>query len=254
MTKLKISTARVSKKSLNNLNFVGTERVQQQFNTNVHQNVDPNPDSAIIGIVNFLVYIGLFMYIYGSAFYKRKLSLHVTKRKGFTLSEGFQYSEKIGTTVFLILSLGIIQCLYYYQKIYDNDYQRGLIIALNYINALIWLLFFYVVPEFKYSHGILAIFVLVINIYTSVTIYNLYKEFYYEKDIQSLEISNYIIIATFSIMMFLFIIRLFVNSPILGTLIAISEIISLLSFAIFILCFSLMPPLVSKDNIQCYLK
>ena len=237
------------------------QAMQVYTNSKNNQQVDSLDYALYSGIIVYVVYAFLFIYIYGSAYYKNHISKHVTFRKAYTMSEAFQYSEKRGTTILIVLFVGLFQCLFFLQNFYIQDYQRLTVLAANYAILMGWLLLLFVWPNEHKFHSLITLLILISTLYNVVTISGLYHE-YYEND----ELTNMYDIRTFIIVAFcicIFIMSIHTICKIYGIkylqtinthIIGLSEIAYIIAYSIFIIIFSTMPPLPNKGDLVCFLK
>ena len=129
--------------------------VQQAINKQTKQEVFSTDQTLGIGITTVVFFIITFLYIYLSAIVKKNSittvgsfgELFINSCKDLsilnlnTISGSFELSEKIGTTVCLVIFLALLQAVLSYQHIYSNDIKRAPIVAFNYVIILSWLLF-----------------------------------------------------------------------------------------------------------------
>ena len=86
-----------------------------QFPTETFVEED-NENSLVIGIFTSLAYYFLLFYIYGSSLYKNKIELkNPTEKNNFTMSEAFEGSERIGSTI-SVLIMASLSFIYWSNK------------------------------------------------------------------------------------------------------------------------------------------
>ena len=225
--------------------------------------VSTSDQTVAIGSATIIFYFLTLAYIYGSALYKNSNG----KLELYTMSKSFEYSEKIGTTIGVVVFMALLQTLFSYQNIYSNDPKRSTIIAFNYLIILCWLLFMFIFPSTKVSvmndgknvfkevaspqHSFLAFCVLASLIINCFLIVNLYNDYFDEKALESLMGIGYAIVAA----SILAIITMIVNAKNKGDahlFVAFAELSCLILFGIYLIFFIQYPP-VPSNQLSCVL-
>jgi hypothetical protein len=223
-----------------------------------NQEVAPKEYSEIIGISTAISYILLFLYIYGTAYKKGGISL-----KNFTMSSAFQHCEKNISIVIMIMTLCLLQFLYYSQNMYsEGDYSRNSVIFFSYVIIAAWLLLFYIWPNKHVMHSIVTFFILFSTVYLSYSVYRIYEEYYLDSGIGSIKYTSSICTFIFISTLVLGIVNIYANyrynksriTSILKFIFCILEILCILSFCAFLVAFSLLAPLPNKNDIVCFNK
>lgn len=232
---------------------------QHSIFTNKQNNeqVSSSSQTLNIGIATIIFYILTFAYIYITAINNQKKSPDLKFKPMFglnTLSTSFEYSEKVGTTILLMIFLALIQGLFSSQNIYSDDLKRAPIIAFNYVIVLCWLLFMFVFPhksgdkeKVSLTHFFLAFCVLGSLIINCFLIVNSYSEYYNENDLTPLIGINYSLVAVALIAGLTMICNGFIGKKMTGFGVAISEMICLILFCVFMILFIQFPPLPTNQ-------
>lgn len=233
-------------------------QVQQSFKfRKTGEEVDNNTTTLILGVISSMLYSLIFIYIYLSAY----RSGHLTK-KDFTLSNAFKHCEKVVSTILILATLCAIQFYYARQNIYSNDFRKNLVIFLTFAVVTSWLLLFFVWPEQKNAHAIVALVILFCTTLISVTVYYLYNDYYHEEDIIYLKataLSNLIIYSItilLGLITYIFYSKRKVNKLyyISHFLFSICEILGVVAFCVFMTMCATLPPLPNNDDIICFMK
>lgn len=262
------------------------ERVQQAIsivNKKTNQMVSTTPETIGIGSACIVFYFLTLLYIYGSAviikskilkknksifaFFKEFKMLKGKEKPTLnTLSTSFEYSERIGTTVCLIIFLALLQGLFSSQNIYSTDPRRASIIAFNYIIVMCWLLFLYIFPSVKvekvahisHIHFLLACCVLGSLIINCFLVIDLYSDYFDDKSIEPLKVASYVIVgaAVIAAISMGINFKVWTSFPSLGSwtsfAVAACELICLIFFGIFLILFIQYPP-VPDEKLSCIL-
>ncbi len=229
-------------------------------NKKTKEQISNSEQTLGIGITTVIFYFFTFLYIYGSAIinkehinldnFGKKLTNGIRTGEILnlnTLSGSFQNCERIGTIIFIITFLALLQGLFAFQNINTNDIKRAPIIVFNYVIILCWLLFMFIFPSHKngktsMSHLFLAFCVLASVVINCFLIGDLYTQYF--DGIESLVGINYALI-TFALFAGLI---MMINGGIGGlarSAVAYSEMACLVLFGIFMIFFILLPPLPS---------
>ncbi len=268
----------------------GVQDVQQQIlvNKKSGQEVNTSDQTIAIGSATIVFYFLTLTYIYGSALFNQFVAAKHIDISGSvynvfktftgqfknepstffrlnTLSASFEHSEKIGTTLFVVIFMALLQALFSYQNIYSTDPKRSPIIAFNYIIILCWLLFMFIFPSrtvgklqlTSWPHTFLAFCVLLSLIINCFLIANLYSDYFDEKAIEPLTGIGYAIIgaAIFALISMMF------NAisdwyPTIykwtHSWVALAEILCLVLYGIFMIMFIQFPP-VPDGRLSCVL-
>jgi len=248
--------------------IVSRPKIQNAFFRHVDEDnlkispIETSNETIAIGCSTAVVYLLLYLYIYYTAYIVMR-DEKISRNLITTASESFQYCEKIGTTVLIILFLGLLQGLFSKQNFYKNDNRRISIIAVNYVIVMCWILFFFIWPdknkEYNKPHFILAFIVLILVIYNAVVITDIYTDCYNRDDLNDIYIICYIIIGAFCFCILSVIIHFVcIHFKITGILsatssfVALCEICCLFLFGIFLIFFSILPPLLNRQDLVCY--
>ncbi len=218
----------------------------------------PTNESQIIAIMSSVALVLSVLYMY----YTSRSKLQFTLKNGsnsYTFSEAAEHSEKIGSIIFIILFLALLQCLFTIQNFNRYNFERASLVAVNYIVVLGLVLLFYIRSNKYLGHGFVAVILTITIVYTSSMVNVLYHRFYTDDSLQSLNIISYIILAFFCFLIVVFI--LFAVSRFSGRyyvivhhILAISELSLLGLYAIFICYFGQLPKLMSDDELSCVIK
>lgn len=217
-----------------------------------------------LGIGTTISYFLFFFYIYGSALYKDKISiLNPTTKKNFTVSETFENTERIGSTIFLLL-LGSLYFTLLVEQGFATRNSSNLEISVvftNFVFIAVMLLLFLVGPTGSMvkmgGHALLTIVIMVFCVYNSYMIPIIYKEIYSSELLDNMEYMSYTMIA----LMFSIIIIYSILTAIryykpnytktiltLITTISVIEIIFLSIFGSIFAIFGQLPALVHQDK------
>jgi hypothetical protein len=246
------------------------------MNKKTKQEVSTNDQTLGIGIATIIFYFLMIFYIYISGAINQNgiktFSDFLDKIKDFrpsklnTLSSSFEFSEKIGTTICLIVFLALLQGIFSFQNIYSNDFKRAPIIAFNYVIILCWLLFMFIFPSkivnstIKTSsiHFFLAFCVLTAIIINCFLVSNLYSEYFELKDLEPLNGIGYALVG---LVLFAGITMIFNTLSDIDKFnwilkythsgVAYAELCCLILFGVFMVIFIQLPPLPSDQQLSC---
>jgi hypothetical protein len=224
-----------------------------------------------IGISAVIFYFFTLLYVYVTAVMGQaranKSTADITyyglfKNLGFnsilnlnTLSTSFQYSEKIGTSICILVCLALLQGIFAFQNIYATDVNGGTIIAFNYIIIMCWLLFLFVFPRnekgLSHSHLAVAFCMLASLIINCFLVVMLYREYFDDNSIKPLSDISYILVGFLLANILVMGLSMIKESsyPIigqlhkLGRLVPWTELVSLILFGVFLILFIQFPPL-----------
>jgi len=267
--------------------------VQQTILTNqkTGQEVHPSDQTLSIGVATVLFYFMTLVYIYGSGAIvdnevligsksfldklKKIISACFTSiKQGFstkafmknsgsiwnlnTLSSSLKNSERIGTTVCLVVFLALIQGVFAFQNIYSTDFKKSTIVGFNYFLVLCWLLFLYIFPfkkvggesKLSKSHLFLAVCVITSIIINCFLIANLYSDYFDSKSLEPLSGIGYALVGCAVACVLSMLISIPFNNHLTHELIAYSEMSCLVLFGIFLIVFIQFPPLPT-DQLVC---
>jgi len=260
-------------------------------NQKTGQEVHPSNETLGIGITTVIFYFMALIYIYGSgaivdnevlkgsetfveSLKKIGNALYDSIKMGFssrafeknsksfwnlnTLSSSLKNSERIGTTICLVVFLALLQGVFAYQNIYSTDFKKSTIVGFNYFIVLCWLLFLYIFPTKKQgdkettskSHLFLAICVIVCIIINCFLISNLYLDFFDSKSLEPLAGIGYSLVACAILSAMTMLISIPYHNSLTHKLIAYSEMACLVLFGIFLIIFIQFPPLPT-DQLVC---
>jgi hypothetical protein len=215
------------------------------FTTRKDEEIESSEQSLSIGISTSVIYILTLSYIYITA---------VRKKYDFnTFSISFENCEKIGTTIFLIVFLALLQGLFASQGIYTKtDTKKAIIIAFNYIIILCWILFMFVFPKYgdriSMLHSFIAFFVIFCFVANCWLTYALYNEYFNKEDTNAMLYSNIIMSILAIVAGFFMATHYFLNTSI--KFVAFFEFITLFSYVIFNTVFMMLPP-IPDANLVC---
>ncbi len=243
-----------------------TTAQQAILNKQTNQEVSTSTQTLGIGITTVIFYFITIFYIYSSgAINKQKIPLNNVMNETIsafknrsifylnTFSGSCQNTEKIGTTVLLVIFLALLQGLFSSQNISGSDMKRATIVAFNYVIVLCWLLFLYIFPDKNTStqHLILAIFVLVSLIINCFLIANLYNDYFDEKTIEPLVAISYTMVSFAGIAGGFMLLNAYFNNSLkylnTHTAVAYTEMSCLILFGIFMIIFIQFPPLPTNQ-------
>jgi hypothetical protein len=232
--------------------------LQSFINKKNGQEIDSDLDTRIIGIFSALMYLLIFAYIYGSAMYKGCLSTN-----NFTMSLAFKCCEKRIATILILANLCIFQFYLFRQNMYSrsipSDYKRNLVVAASFVIVTAWLLLFFIWPESYKLHSVVALVILFFTAFIAVSTYHLYADYYEESGLVVLKGMAYTCLSIYIATLLVGLINFglykknskFANagSIIFGSL----EILIILSFCIFLVILSTLPPLPNKGDLVCFM-
>lgn len=206
--------------------------------------------SSIIGILACIFYYILYIYLYATSFYFGHIDA-----TNYTVSQAFQYSEKYGTIILLIIFIGLFQGLLATLNFYDTeDFRRIVVVCTTYVMLIIWLLFTFVAhAKHMKIHSFLAVIKMIFVVYVSYTIYSLYSNYYNQDGLLPLEIIVYLTMSLFLLCIVLGAVKCVVDYRFIYHVFACSEIICILMFGIFIGMLSQLPPLPNQSGLVCSL-
>ncbi len=204
--------------------------------------IENSQDSTIIGYVSCVFYILLIAYIYISGMNRLQLN---------TFSTSFQNCEKIGSTIFLFIFLGLLQGLFAAQGFYKKDIINIIILVLNYIIILCWVLFMFVFPYTKdgnisKTHSLIAAFVILIMTINCWLTYDRYSQYY--KDLDNLFSINVVLTLLAGLAGFFMITHGIFKTSI--KYVAFFELITLLIFVLFLVFFTQLP-VIPSEELKC---
>ena len=265
-----------------NQQILVNNQINQQIlvNKKSGQEVLVSNQSIEIGTATIVFYFLNFFYIYGSALFnefisKKKVSSFFTEFKknpgGFfklnTLSTSFEESNKVGTTIVIIIFMALLQGLFSSQNIYSTDPKCSSIIAFNYLIVLCWLLLMFIFPyksvgnikQTSWSHAFVAFCILLSLIINCFLIVNLYSEYFDDMSIKPLIQIGYAIVGA-SIFSILSMVAnaasditsldfLFSKTHLL---VALSELLCIILYGVFLILFIKFPP-IPNASLSCIL-
>jgi len=188
----------------------------------------------LIGLITVLLYILFFIIIYWTS--RHKLSLNITKTRGFTISEALQHCNKYIAIVIFVLFFGFVQMLYI---------SKNLSYMILVINLLImlgsFLLFIIHSHNNRLFHTIIAILVSLFMVINIILVLNLEmsanKNLYYFKEISILNI------VCCSILILIFLFSLISPNYYLTLLINILEMACVILFGLLLLILTQLEPI-----------
>jgi len=208
-----------------------------------------------VGIAFVVIYIFTFLYLYLSATFRGKLDLY-----HFTLSEAFEFSERIVPTILIPIFICLMVLLYIEKGIIssNSDSTKQILVGVSFGLLTMFMLLFLVPPDFRSRHSmnlhaIVAILLLTTVIYTSYVISYLYYDIYGDQGLIDDLINCMYTMITFTLAVALsfMIIYIFNNDFVkkyMNVTIGISEIILLITFGTIIGILSFLPPLVNVEK------
>jgi hypothetical protein len=230
--------------------------MQQAFfiNKKNEQIIETQDKSLILGSVTFVLYMLIFIYIYGSAIYKKKFL-----KTNLTMSEAFMHCEKRISIVLMIMTLCSFQYFYYQQNLYSDDYRRTIIVVFTFVTLMLWLLLFFIWPKELYLHSFVALFIIILCTFVSNSVYELYKSYYKEDGLENLQVIAYLCLSLFVMMCAIGIFNVFriskgLQYSITTKIIAFIEVVLITTFGIFIVILGTMPPLPNQGSLVCFMK
>ncbi len=103
----------------------------------------PTNESQIIAIMSSVALVLSVLYMYYTS--RSKLQFKLTNgSNSYTFSEAAEHSEKIGSIIFIIFFLALLQCLFTIQNFNRYNFERASLVAVNYIVVLGLVLLFYI--------------------------------------------------------------------------------------------------------------
>lgn len=225
--------------------------------------ITSNENAKIVGSFAIIFYLLAFFWIYGSSWFKNEITLSLKDKKGFTMSEAFEHSEKVGATTFLVLMSAFITGLEIEQGFIENSKSvaysdlRYSLVMISFILLASFLLLFWI-PISKTNttqmsfHGLVSIFILFFGVFSSYVFYTSYKEFLKDEPIvDTIEYLTYTLIG----LVFVIIISLFVSfmkpstETIASAFVAGAEIIYIVVYGV-ILCLFIQLPSIAALNFE----
>lgn len=235
-----------------------TTSIPQGMLRNLQQSQQPQEklelytDISTVGILTALAYILAFSWMYVTAYSSGNLLNGVN---GFTLSEAFQFSNRIGATVLIILYSGLYIGLMVDKGFLMNNTNKlkTSVVATGFCILLGMLLLFLIPPSKKDNkrHVAVAIVVLLCTIYNSLVITGIYNdEFNSNEMIDSLTgLTSVIGISVLLTITCAIGLLYFKKNAYLSGIIGISEIIIIISFCAVLMLFSCLPKLLDYKQI-----
>lgn len=248
-------------------NNIFKNRLQQQIHqfptqTTIHKD---NENSLAVGIMASLAYYFFIFYMYGSSLYKNNINIkNPTYQKNFTMSEAFEGSERIGTTISIILMGSLFFTLLVEQGFAtrsSSDTEISVIVT-NFILLFSMLLLMVVGPtgsSVKIGfHVFLANLIIIFCVYNSFMIPTIYSEVYEDPMIDIIQIIGYVLTGlAFLILVFYTLLSWFrgksnfsiqlVTTFITG--ISVLEIMFSLLFGSVFGMFGALPALIHQDKV-----
>lgn len=232
------------------------------------------PEVSIVGIFTLLAFYGMFTSVYASAAYDGKMGISLytdgeIAKHGFTLSEAFKYGNRKLTTILCVLFTGLYIGLMIDKGFLSNistgtedshnTFKTG-IVVLSFCLLLGFLFLFLVPPPTENNiyqssiHFVLAIFILLFIIISSVLITYIYNNEYKDNEIiKALSGLTYTILAITILIIAFGIFAMFIKNgvvkQILWRILASGELIIMILYSVIIILFSLMPRLIDYKKI-----
>jgi hypothetical protein len=216
--------------------------------------VKSSNDAKIIGSLAVIFYFMSFLWIYGSSWFNYDITLTLKDSKGFTLSEAFDHSEKIGSTTLLVIMTSLLIGLLIEQGFIEGSQSvayselRYSLVIITFVILASFLLLFWVPISKKNiiqmsSHGFVAFLILFFALFSSYVYYTSYKEFIESDLVSSIEYLTYSI----CILILIIVISLFVGfsnpkwEKITSSFIAGAEIIYIIVYGVILSLFTQLP-------------
>ncbi len=220
------------------------------------KDINPTEKGKKLGIATTILYILLFFWIYGSAFYNKKINFD-----NFSLSRSFEFCEKRFATILIVITTFVFSYFLKEQNITGgNDSDRTIIYSVVYL-LMMGLLLLFVVPTKESALHLLVTVLMIISLAVISSFLNkVYHKYYDEKSLTELKISSYICIFTICSAFFILFIRNILNNLgifklkydfYISKIFYISEIIVIISFCATLAICSTYPPLIDDDKLIC---
>jgi hypothetical protein len=169
------------------------------------------------------------------------------------------HCEKRISIVLMIMTLCSFQYFYYQQNLYSDDYRRTFIVVFTFVTLMSWLLLFFVWPKELYLHSFIALLIVILCTFVSNSTYELYKSYYKEDGLISLQVIAYICLSLFILMSIIGIFNIYrirkgFKYSKTTKIIALIEILLIIFFGIFIVILGTMPPLPNQGSFVCFMK
>lgn len=155
--------------------------VPQQLSTSTQETYVQGIKPNVIGIVSTIVYLLIFMYAYATAAKTGKITLNLKDHYGITLSEAMEHSERIGTTILIVIYSGLhIGLMIEKGFLFGNNPGKISIVATNFA-LLLGMLLLFLIPVSKKNkvqagiHFLVAGFIIIFIVYSSFMITELYR-------------------------------------------------------------------------------
>lgn len=254
------------------LKFEKDSKIQESralINKKSSELVQVKVNSKYLGISTVIMYLITFIYIYASATYSGHLKwTNITLKRSFTLSEGLQYSEKIGTTILIITTLAMLQGYFASLNFYSVK-DPGILSkcisveVVTYLALMSWLLLFFVSRDNTYAHGLVAFVFSSTILFYAVMLRSIYNDVYVDepgsKDLYNLDIVSYLVIASYCIILFFFILNVLIKGHtkfrlVKDYFIGTFEIVCIICYLIFFGMLTFLPPLPEDLDLICYSK
>ncbi len=246
---------------------------QNQFKTK--EKGQEFPEVSAVGILTFISFYAMFINVYASAAHNGKMGFLLRNTNGslnmhgFTLSEAFKYGNRKITTVLCVLFTGLYIGLMIDKGFLSNvstgtedsfnSVKTG-IIVLSFCLLLGFLFLFLIPPPTENNvyqssiHFVLAIFILLFIIISSLLITYIYNNEYKDNEIiKVLSGLTYSILAITILIVIIGISAMFVGrdfvKQVLWRILASGELIIMILYSVIILLFSIMPRLIDYKKI-----
>jgi len=205
--------------------------------------------SIALGVSSAILFTSIYVYIYLSSNYnKGKFNFELR-----TFSTSCEKSEKTVPTILMVATVLVLQFFLMSQNICQlNSLEDSSVEILALLYCLLggWLLLFFVFPNRVNFHNFITLLIVIFVIAIPNITYKLYSKDYEPKGLEGLQVISYMLIV-------IGILLLVTSSPYIrkfGRFFEILEICLLLLFSIFLIVCSTLPPLISRENIACFLK
>jgi hypothetical protein len=228
--------------------------------------IQTKDNSKYLCIATLISYILTFSYIYGSATYRGKLKwVKITEKTSYTMSEAVQHSEKIGSTILIILTLALLQG-YFASLNFYNVKEKNLLSkcisveVVTYLTLTAWILLFFVNREKTYGHGIVAFVFSTSVLFYSVMLKSIYNDVYIDEPgtnvLGNIDIISYFVMVAYAIVLFFFILNIVIKDKkftiVKDYFIGTFEIVCIVSFLVFFGMLAELPPLPEDFDLVCY--
>jgi len=228
----------------------------------IYPTIEPTDTSIALGSVTTILYATLFIYIYTTASLNNngKNSLSWTD---FSLSRAFEYSEKTGTTILIVMTMCFFSFFLKEQNMFGgNDPYRNIIVIVVFSLMAGLLLLFTVLSEQWKSHLAVTLLIMLSLSILAMFINISYHEYYEEESLEEIHTSSWICLSTVIISLVAVIgkavvEKMYGNSDeylivkLSKVIFYILEIVVIVSFLVTLGMFASYPKLIDDDLVKC---